>query len=70
LNELIRESVAAILNSAHSEVDYPFTVSEIMSMTQIAIANEDYSETAKSFREVNDKNNSPICLSFTGAPSP
>jgi len=61
LNELVRESVAAILNSAHTEVDYPYSVSEIMSMTQEAIVDEDYNDTIKSFREVNDKNNSPIC---------
>ena len=66
----MRESVAAILNSAHNEVDYPYTVSEIMSMTQVAIANEDYNDTIKSFREVNVKNNSPICLGFTGVLTP
>ncbi|MCZ6582500.1 MAG: hypothetical protein O6761_04935 [Thaumarchaeota archaeon] len=70
LNELIRESVAAILNSAHTEVDYPYSVSEIMSMTQEAIVDEDYNDTIKSFREVNDKNNSPICSRFISTPPP
>jgi len=40
LNGLVRESVAAMLNAAHPEIDYTYSVVEILSMTQIALAHE------------------------------
>jgi len=61
LNDLLRESVSAILNAAHSEIDYPYTVAEIITMTQIALANEEYDETVIILKEANGIGNTPIC---------
>ena len=61
LNDLLRESVAAMLNAAHSEIDYPYSVAEIIKMTQIALANEEYDETVNALKEANVRGNTPIC---------
>ncbi|MGQ0791027.1 MAG: hypothetical protein ACT4NJ_02245, partial [Nitrosopumilaceae archaeon] len=61
LNLLLRESVAAMLNAAHPDVKYPYTVPQIMTMTQIAIANENYDDTLNLLKTLNDKDNSPLC---------
>jgi len=61
LNLLLRESVAAMLNAAHPDVKYPYTVPVIMTMTQIAIANENYDDTLNLLKTFNDKGNSPLC---------
>ena len=61
LNLLLRESVAAMLNAAHPDVKYPYTVPQIMTMTQIAIANENYDDTLNLLKTFNDKGNSPLC---------
>ena len=61
LNELVRESVAAMLNAAHPEIDYTYSVAEIISMTQIALANEEYDDTITMLKEANGRGNTPIC---------
>ena len=61
LNELVRESVAAMLNAAHPEIDYTYSVAEIISMTQIALANEEYNDTITMLKEANVRGNTPIC---------
>ena len=61
LDLLIRESVAAMLNAAHPQIHYPYSVSEIMAMTQIAISTGDYDETMNSLKKANDIGNSPLC---------
>ncbi|MGI0041373.1 MAG: hypothetical protein ACRD94_05340, partial [Nitrosopumilaceae archaeon] len=61
LNLLVRESVAAMLNAAHPDLKYPYTVPQIMTMTQIAIANENYDDTLNLLKTFNDKDNSPLC---------
>jgi len=62
LNELVRESVAAMLNAAHPEIDYTYSVAEIISMTQIAMANEEYDDTITMLKQANVRGNTPICL--------
>ena len=62
LNGLVRESVAAMLNAAHPEIDYTYSVAEIISMTQIALANEEYDDTITMLKEANVRGNTPICL--------
>ena len=43
INKLARHSVAALLNSANSDIDYPLSITEIISNTQNSIEKEDYS---------------------------
>lgn len=43
INKLVRQSVAALLNSAHSEINYPLSIIEIISKTQKSIKDQDYS---------------------------
>jgi len=43
INKLARHSVAALLNSANSEIDYPLSITDIISNTQDSIEKEDYS---------------------------
>ena len=63
LNKLIRESVAAMLNAAHSDVDYPRTVVEVITMTQVSLASSDYDETGILFEELNNDLQKPLlCL--------
>ncbi len=63
LNKLIRESVAAMLNAAHSDVDYPHTVVQVISMTQVSLASSDYDETGILFEELNNDLQKPLlCL--------
>lgn len=45
LNALAREAVAAVLNAAHPEVDYPLMPEEVIVKVQWAIDNTDYEAT-------------------------
>ncbi|MGI0040815.1 MAG: hypothetical protein ACRD94_02500, partial [Nitrosopumilaceae archaeon] len=65
LDLLIRESVAAMLNAAHPQIHYPYSVSEIMTMTQIAIASGNYDETMNVLKKANDVGNSPLCPAYS-----
>jgi len=60
MNALLRESVAALLNAAHSDVNYPNSVVEVISSTQIALVSEDYDETANMFEEFNEDSEKPL----------
>ncbi len=60
MNALLRQSVAALLNAAHSDVNYPNSVIEVISLTQIALISEDYDETANMFEEFNDDLEKPL----------
>ncbi len=63
MNNLLRHSVAALLNAAHSDVNYPYSVVDVISMTQVALISEDYKETAKIFEKLNDNSEKPpLCL--------
>ena len=43
INKLTRQSVAALLNSAHKEINYPLSIIEIISKTQKSIEDQEYS---------------------------
>jgi len=43
INKLARHSVAALLNSAHNEINYPLSIIEIISKTQKSINDQEYS---------------------------
>jgi len=60
MNALLRQSVAALLNAAHSDVNYPNSVVEVISSTQIALVSEDYDETANMFEEFNEDSEKPL----------
>jgi len=53
LELLARESVAAMLNAAHDEIDYKYDVNQVMELTQTAISTGDYYDTVKSFKTFN-----------------
>jgi len=61
INQLARESVAAMLNAAHSTVDYHYSVPEIMQITQKAIVDEDYTTATILLKTYNEANPSSIC---------
>jgi len=60
-NALASESTAALLNSAHEEINYPFTVREVISMTQKAFGSGEYEETINKFREYNRMGELSLC---------
>jgi len=65
MGHLIRASVAALLNSAHSEVSYQYPVQEVISMTQDAINNENYQDAIDIFEELNEEGVRPaLCEDF------
>lgn len=43
INKLARHASAAVLNSAHKEINYPITIIDIISNTQASIDNQEYS---------------------------
>jgi hypothetical protein len=60
LDKLARQSVAALLNAAHSKVKYPLTITEVISLTNDAITKSDYS-IADTFAKYNNLGNSDLC---------
>ena len=60
MNALLRQSVAALLNAAHSDVNYPNTVVEVISSTQVALISEDYDETVIMFEDFNEDSEKPL----------
>ena len=63
MNGLLRNSVAALLNAAHSEINYPYSVSQVITMTQVALINQDWQKTSDLFEESNEKvEKPPLCL--------
>ena len=62
--QIAKQSVAAILNSAHFQVTYHYSVAEIMQMAQDGISNEDQIKTANEFKKHNLAGGSPICPNY------
>jgi len=62
INQLARESVAAMLNAAHVDINYNLDVNVIMEMTQLAIIDEDYKATIIKFRQYNNALGNSLCL--------
>jgi len=60
IDALARNSVAAMLNVAHSDVQSHYTMNEVLAMTQIAIASEDYDDTSDEFFLYNGMS-APLC---------
>jgi hypothetical protein len=59
---LARHAVAALLNAAHPEVDYPFTEAQIIALVQGAIAGTEDVETVKNmFEAANELTAPPFC---------
>ena len=54
LNALIRHSVAALLNAASDDVDYPFTEAEVIGDFQAAFDGGEYEETKDVFDDANN----------------
>ena len=55
------ETTAAILNAAHNEINYPYTVKEVIRMTQDAVVDGDYREITKEFKAYNKLGDSLMC---------
>jgi len=65
MGNILRASVAALLNSAHSEVNYQYSVQEVISMTQDAINSENYQDAIDIFEELNEEGvRPPLCEDF------
>jgi hypothetical protein len=54
LNALLRQSTAALLNSAHPEINYGFTFDEIIEVFKAAFENGEYEPTKDQFEEMNE----------------
>jgi len=54
LDALLRQAVAALLNAASPDVDYPLSTADVISMTNAAIASGDYESTKDLFDEFNN----------------
>jgi hypothetical protein len=68
INKLARQSVAALLNAAHPDIDYPLTIMEVISLTQSAIAQQNY-EIAEKFSVYNNLGEDTLCKSNLPDPS-
>ena len=60
-DSFIRESVAALLNAASDDVEYKYSVPEVIKMTQKAIVSGDYSYALEEFTEYNNLGGSSLC---------
>ena len=54
LDALLRSAVAALLNAASADVDYPLSVAQVIAQTNAAIASGDYEATKDLFDEYNN----------------
>ncbi|HEY6747612.1 MAG TPA: hypothetical protein VI357_18065 [Mycobacteriales bacterium] len=54
LNALLRHAVSALLNASSSEVDYPLTAAEVISLTNAAITSGNYEATKNVFDQYNN----------------
>ena len=61
INLFARESVAALLNAAHDDVNYYYTVPEVMQITQQAIVDESYIDAVIELKKFNTVNKSDFC---------
>jgi len=65
MGHILQASVAALLNSAHSEVSYQYSVQEVISMTLDAINSENYKDGIDIFEELNEEGvRPPLCEDF------
>ena len=63
MNSLLRHSVTAMLNAAHPGINYPYSVIQVIELTQISIINEDYQNTMEMFERFNEElEQPPMCL--------
>ena len=53
-NALARHAVAALLNAASPEVDYAYSVAEVLAMVQAAYASGDFEDTKDNFEYQNE----------------
>ena len=60
IEKLARQSVTALLNAAHPKVEYPLSITQVISMTDDAILHSDYS-VADTFATYNNFGNSELC---------
>ena len=60
INKLARQAVTALLNAANPEVDYHFSVTQVIDMTQRAIMSHDYS-IADEFESYNVVDGAVLC---------
>lgn len=62
LNDLTRESIAALLNAAHPKIDYPYDESEVISMTKDAVETGIYQNALLNFKFYNNQlNENSLC---------
>jgi len=61
VNLLARESVAAMLNAAHDDVNYMYDINEVMGMTQQALVSGDYMDAIIALKTHNSAGRSSIC---------
>ena len=61
VNLLARESVAAMLNAAHDDVNYMYDINEVMAMTQLALVSGDYMDAIIALKTHNSAGRSSIC---------
>jgi hypothetical protein len=54
LNALLRQAVAALLNAASADVDYPLTAAQVIALTNAAITTGLYEGTKDLFDEYNN----------------
>jgi hypothetical protein len=54
LHRLARHGTAALLNAAHSEVDFPLTTAEVIDLVQEAVASGDFESAADELEELNE----------------
>ncbi|NIS82346.1 MAG: hypothetical protein GTO14_19545 [Anaerolineales bacterium] len=54
LNALMRQAVAALLNAAHTDIEYEFSEGEVITLTQDAFGSGDYQQTADRFNLANE----------------
>jgi hypothetical protein len=55
VNALLRHAVAALLNSAHSNVDYGISTASVISQTNAALASGNYEATKNAFAAMNEE---------------
>ena len=60
-DDLVRESVVALLNAAHKDVDYPYSEYEVISITYDALGGGDYSQILNDLEEANNLHAKNIC---------
>jgi len=68
INKLARHAVAALLNAAHPEIEYPLSITQIISLTYEAIKEQNY-DVAEKFAIYNNLGDKSLCKSHLLDPS-